>query len=150
MITYKKVRLVLETQRIAESEVDYSTTPLSTSNKVAAIAQQLIGNDVQEVFIVFMLSTKNKIMAIHEVSRGGINAATVAPSEVFRAAILSGSISIIVSHNHPSGDLMPSAEDIALTSKIVSAGQLLRINVLDHVIVTQSAFYSFGDNGLIK
>jgi DNA repair protein RadC len=89
----------------------------------------------REAFRVLMLDTKNGLIRSEEISRGTLNASLVEPREVFKAAILASSASIILGHNHPSGDPTPSSEDIAITKRLVKSGELLNIAVLDHIIV---------------
>ena len=96
---------------------------------------------------VFMLDTRAKLMAVHECARGGIDAAHVSVQEIFRTALLVGAHSIILAHNHPSGDPSPSAEDQVFTARVRDAADLLGVQLLDHVVVAQSGFYSFADAG---
>ena len=102
-----------------------------------------------ERFIALALSTKNHVVAVLPVSSGSLNASIVHPRELFQRAILSNAASIIVCHNHPSGDPTPSPEDIALTRKLVEAGLLLDIPVLDHIVLGYAKFVSFKEKGLI-
>ena len=91
------------------------------------------GND-QERFVVACLNTKNRVESVVTITVGTLNASLVHPREVFRPAIVEGADSIIVSHNHPSGDPTPSREDHAVTERLISCGELLGITVLDHII----------------
>ena len=97
------------------------------------------------------MNTKNKPTSFQEVSRGSLNAAIVEPREVFRFAVMAGAAGVLLAHNHPSGDAAPSSEDIAITRRLVKAGELLAINVLDHVIIGsgQPGFVSMREMGLI-
>ncbi|MFH1897085.1 MAG: DNA repair protein RadC [Candidatus Desantisbacteria bacterium] len=103
----------------------------------------------REVFLAISLNTRNKILGINTVSVGSLNASLVHPREVFKPAILQNATGIILAHNHPSGDEKPSEEDLEITRRLVEAGKLLQIEVMDHVIVGNK-FYSFADNDLIK
>ena len=102
-----------------------------------------------ERFIALALSTKNHVIAVLPVSSGSLNASIVHPRELFQRAILSNCASLILAHNHPSGDPTPSPEDIQLTRKLVEAGQLLDIPVLDNVILGYGRYFSFKERGLI-
>ena len=102
-----------------------------------------------EKFIALALNTKNHVTAVLPVSSGSLNASIVHPRELFQRAILANAASIIVCHNHPSGDPTPSPEDIALTRKLVEAGELLDIPILDHVILGYGRYVSFKERGLI-
>ena len=102
-----------------------------------------------ERFVALALNTKNHLTAVLPVSSGSLNASIVHPRELFQRAILANAASIIVCHNHPSGDPTPSPEDIALTRKLVEAGQLVDIPILDHVILGYGKYSSFKEMGLL-
>ena len=102
----------------------------------------LVGNPDRECFVALLLDGKNRIVALHLVSLGSLNQSIVTPRETFKAAILANSAAIILAHNHPTGDLTPSSEDIAITRRLKEAGDLLGIRVLDHIIVDTDT----GDN----
>ena len=89
----------------------------------------------QEVFVVITMNAKNRVIQRHLVSIGIVDSALVHPRETFRPAILDGASSVILAHNHPSGDSCPSAEDIKITKQLVQAGQNIGIKVLDHIII---------------
>ncbi len=102
----------------------------------------------REHFWVIMLSTKNRVRFVELVSLGTLDCSLVHPREVFRRAIKVGASSIIVGHNHPSGSCKPSDEDVALTRLLTEAGNILGIQVLDHVVIGDKTF-SFKEEGLI-
>ena len=102
-----------------------------------------------EKFIALALNTKNHVTAVLPVSSGSLNASIVHPRELFQRAILANSASLILAHNHPSGDPTPSPEDISLTRKLVEAGQLLDLPVIDHVILGYGRYASFKEKGLL-
>lgn len=108
-----------------------------------------IGTKKQEHFYCLYLDNSNKIIAEKLLFIGTINQSLVHPREIFKEAYLSSSSSIICIHNHPSGNLKPSINDINLTEKIVEIGKLLGIRVLDHIIVSTNGYYSFFENGKI-
>jgi DNA repair protein RadC len=108
----------------------------------AKITAELIGDEDREVFLVMSLNTKNRVVAVHRSHVGALNSSLVHPREVFKAAILNNSASIIVSHQHPSGDITPSGEDIAVSKRLAEAGKMLGIDVLDHLIVNADADYT--------
>ena len=116
----------------------------------AKIASQFIGDDDREVFFVMSLNTKNRVVAVHRCHVGSLNSSIVSPREVFKSAILNNSASIIVSHQHPSQNVEPSREDIEVTRRLVEAGKILGIEVLDHLIVNANAEYcSLKEKGYI-
>lgn len=104
----------------------------------------------QEQFRVIALNTKNGILAEKIITQGTVNASIVSPREVFHSAIRNMAASIIIAHNHPSGDPKPSKEDIEVTEAIVKVGDIMNIPVLDHIIMGKNRFYSFKESGLMK
>ena len=103
----------------------------------------------REHFVVMMLDTKNKVIGLNTVAIGTVDSAIVSPRETFKPALLANATSIIVAHNHPSGDPTPSPEDIAVTRDLVEAGRLLGVQVLDHLIIGEDRFVSLKDKGLM-
>ncbi|GMK40549.1 UPF0758 protein [Paenibacillus sp. CCS19] len=101
----------------------------------------------KEHFICLFLNTKNRVIYKETISIGSLNAAIVHPREVFRSAIKRCSASLICAHNHPSGDSTPSTEDINLTKRLVQAGEIIGIEVLDHIIIGGNQFYSLKEHG---
>lgn len=97
----------------------------------------------QESLNIIILDTKNNIINIKEISIGTLNSSLIHPREVFKEAIKQSAFSIILVHNHPSGDPKPSKEDIEMTRKIIEAGKLLNILVLDHVIIGKDKFWNW-------
>lgn len=103
----------------------------------------------KEHFCVFFLDTQNRILGREIVSIGTLNTSLIHPRECFRTAILKNSASVIFVHNHPSGGLEPSAEDLNVTKRLIDSGKLIGIEVLDHVIVTADSHTSLRDKGLM-
>lgn len=103
----------------------------------------------KEHFYAFLLDTHNRIIGREIVSIGTLNASLIHPRECFRTAIVKTAASVIFVHNHPSGGLEPSQEDITVTKRLVDAGKLLGIAVLDHVIVTTDSYTSFRERSLV-
>jgi len=108
-----------------------------------------VQEEAQEVFGILILDTANKIVAVHEISRGTLNASMVHPREVFKPAVLHNAASIICFHNHPSGDPKPSKEDIETTNRLVEAGKIMGIKVLDHIVVGDDKYTSLKEMGVI-
>lgn len=144
-----QIKAALELGRRALSE------PLSTEIKVVsgkAIYSHYypyLKNLKKEIFKVILLNGKNKIIRDVTVSEGGLNLNIVHPREVFNPAIRDSALSIIALHNHPSGDPTPSLDDIELTKRLVSAGNILGIKLLDHIIIGDGRFVSLLDKGVI-
>lgn len=101
----------------------------------------------QEHFVILLLDTKNQVLAEETVSIGSLNASIVHPREVFRPALKRSAASILCAHNHPSGDPTPSQEDIAVTSRLVEAGRILGIDVLDHIVIGEHRYVSLKEQG---
>jgi DNA repair protein RadC len=100
----------------------------------------------KEHFYVMHLDTRNRIKLVELVSLGTLTASLVHPRETFRRAVIAGSASILVAHNHPSGEVDPSDEDTKTTRKLFEAGQVLGITLLDHIIFAKGKFFSFKEN----
>lgn len=105
--------------------------------------------DYCEKFKVMLLNRANLVLGIVTISSGGIAGTVADPKMVFGPALKAASSSVLLGHNHPSGNLTPSQADIKLTQKLKEAGQLLDLPVLDHLILTRDGFYSFADEGML-
>ncbi|MGV3616703.1 MAG: JAB domain-containing protein [Fimbriimonas sp.] len=123
-----RVQLVRETTRVLRATIE------TVEDAAEALGEHLAHED-REHFAILMLDAKNHLLGIHTVAIGVLTGALIAPREVFKAAILANAASIIVGHNHPSGDPTPSPEDHRVTERLRAAGELLDIPVLDHVVV---------------
>lgn len=104
----------------------------------------------QENFIIVLLNAKNNIISIEDIFKGSIDTSIAEPKEIFREALKYPTSAIILAHNHPSGDTTPSIEDIYVTKRIVEAGKILGIRILDHIIIGDNNFFSLKQNGLIE
>ncbi len=125
---------------------------LASPKEAAEMLSKYIGETDREVFVIAMLTVRHRLIGVHTVSVGCLTGALVHPREVFKPAILaaSGSAAIILCHNHPSGEPEPSAEDIALTRRLVAGGALLGIDVLDHLVLGEAGRYvSLKDRGIL-
>ena len=130
---------------IAEARVEIIHGP----EDVARFAMPHFRHETKEHFAVLLLNTKNHILAMPVISQGSLTASVVHPREVFEAAVRHSAASMILLHNHPSGDPSPSREDIAVTERLVKAGQIMDIPVLDHVIIGNDSFASLKEKGLM-
>lgn len=122
---------------------------VSSSREIAAFLQPQLKELQQEVFGVLFLNQANKINHFEIVSKGGITATVADPKIILKKALEANAVSIILCHNHPSGNTRPSRADEELTQKIQAAAKLFDIKVLDHIIVSESGYYSFADEGLL-
>jgi DNA repair protein RadC len=134
-------------KRKAREEV--FATSFTNSELAARYLIEKIGSCEQEVFYILYLDRKNAIKSETLLSKGTISSTVVDIRLLYKEAVQQAASSIIVAHNHPSGNLTPSQADIDITHKIKEAGKLFDITLLDHVIVSQKGFYSFADNGKI-
>ena len=134
---------LVKTGRVQEPGVKYCSP-----DAVYSLLRHMSKLD-REHFVVLHLNGKNNVIAKETVSIGTLQQSLVHPREVFKAAIHNGSAAIIVAHNHPSGDPAPSAEDRGMTARLMSAGELLGIKVLDHIIVGENRYYSFCESSEI-
>ncbi|MCH3885672.1 JAB domain-containing protein [Tenacibaculum aquimarinum] len=105
--------------------------------------------ELQEEFKVLLLNRGNTVLGVYPMSKGGVSGTYVDAKLVFSVALKCNASSIIIVHNHPSGNLKPSEVDKRLTQKLKKAGEYLDINLLDHLIITKDKFFSFADNGLL-
>lgn len=103
----------------------------------------------REKFVVVMLNTKNHVIAVDTISVGNLNSSLVHPREVFKMAIKRSSCSLVLCHNHPSGDPTPSTQDLEITERLVEAGKLLGVPVVDHVILSSRGYVSLKERGVI-
>ena len=127
-----------------------SKPKITGSSDVAAIFQSVIGDLPYEEFWVLFLNRGNKIMSKSKISQGGIAGTVIDPRIILKQAIDQLASSIILCHNHPSGNNTPSNEDIKVTKKMAEAGKLFDIPVLDHIIIAGDKYYSFADEGMIN
>jgi DNA repair protein RadC len=109
------------------------------------------GNTIElyEDFYVLLLNNANRVLGLVHIGSGGVTGCLVDPKKIYQAAIKANASSLILAHNHPSGNKQPSSADMRITKKIVEAGTLLDIKVLDHLIVTSEGYYSFADEGTL-
>ena len=144
---------VAEVELVYKSKVKASNRPVIASSKDAygVLKQSWDENKIEfvEQFKVMFLNKANKVLGIYDVSTGGISGTVADPRVIFAAALKCNCCSILLSHNHPSGNLKPSRQDEELTQKIKQGGQLLDIKILDHIIITNESYFSFADEGLL-
>ena len=122
---------------------------IRTPDDVAALLMPRFRYETKESFIAILLSTKNHVLKTPVISVGSLNASIVHPRELFREAINASAAAVILAHNHPSGDPAPSPEDVSLTRKLVDAGKLLDIPVLDHIVLGDGKYISFKEKGIL-
>lgn len=122
---------------------------ISSSVNVVESLVEDFRSEKRELFGVLYLDAANQVVDSEIVSIGSLNANIVHPREVFKRAILESAASVILAHNHPSGNIMPSSDDIELTKRLLQAGEIIGIKVLDHIIVSDKNFVSMKERGLL-
>lgn len=138
---------IVRCQLVRESCVTVSPDAITSPGAAGRIFQEYLAGADRENFVILLLNTKNKPIGINTVSIGTLNSSLIHPREVFKPAILANAAGIILGHNHPSGDTTPSREDVETTKRLVEAGELLGIQVLDHVIVSDEGTLSLKERG---
>lgn len=133
---------------IREKKVEYLSA-IHSPNEAADVIKPMLEDCDREKFIALLLDTKNHVMAANTVSIGTVNASLVHPREIFKVALLCNASAVILAHNHPSGDPTPSPEDIDITNRLKKAGEILGIEVIDHIIIGDGTWTSFREKGLI-
>ena len=145
--------IVSEVELIYKSKVKPSQRPQITTSKGAYEILLKVWDagrlDLQEEFKVLFLNRANKVLGVYHLSTGGMTGTVADPRLIFMAALKANCVSLVLAHNHPSGNLKPSRQDEELTQKIKSAGSFLDIRVLDHLIITSETYLSFADEGLL-
>lgn len=149
-IRFKQIRAVYEKLTVKEYIGDY----LGTGTRFTAPSQvfetfSFLMRETKEMFLTLHLDGKNRIICLDLVSIGSLNQSIVHPREVFKSALLSSTASLILVHQHPTGDPAPSQEDIAITRRLKEAGEILGIKILDHIIVGDGEYLSFVERGLL-
>ena len=118
-----------------------SPKQLRTPKDCAAHLTELIGHEAVEVLVLLCLDAQHQLICWHELSRGTVNQTSLHPRDVYKAAFLANAVSVILGHNHPSGVLSPSPEDLALTRRLRELSELVGIPLLDHIVVSGDGRY---------
>lgn len=143
------ISAALELGRRRDTTETVERSVLTSSSSAFTVLSPVLRDLPNEEFWILILNRANKLISKEPVSKGGINATLVDARMIFKPAILQNASSIILAHNHPSGNLKPSEEDIKLTKKLKDAGKLFDINIIDHLIIAENNYFSFADEGLI-
>ncbi|KAF5058342.1 hypothetical protein DSECCO2_347490 [anaerobic digester metagenome] len=141
---------ILSIKLVREGSMLYKTRRISSTSEAAGIGRQFLEDLDREQVVVCCLDIKNQPTSVNVVSVGTLNASLIHPREVFKTAILTNAASILIYHNHPSGDPEPSKEDLSITKRIKEAGELMGIELLDHIIIgSEDRYYSLKELGLV-
>ena len=144
-----KILKAVEFSKRVQMDRNFGIKQVKSSHDGYSIFQPIMGDLPHEEFWMLILDRSNKIMCTHRVSIGGVAGTVADVKMIFKAAIDRLASAIIIAHNHPSGSLRPSNADKALTKKAYQAGKVMDISVLDHLIITDSGYFSFADEGML-
>lgn len=142
-----QVLAAIELGRRTMTRAPAARVPFRRPGDAAAYLLPAFGSRAAEQFGVVLLDSKHRVMRTVIVATGGLNATIVEPREVYREAVLGGAAAVVVFHNHPSGDPMPSPDDFALTRRLSAAGVLMGIDLVDHIILGDARYFSFKEMG---
>ena len=134
-------------RRVSTQTPSYKSKELNDPEKVYRLLKNKLKDYHKEHFYIIPINSRN--FSIAEISIGSLNASIVHPREVFAEAIKNKAASVIFAHNHPSGDPEPSEDDLIITKKLVESGKILGIEIIDHIIITKSKFFSFKEKNLL-
>lgn len=149
MCVFRQYSLKLVKERAGEYD---APKIVKASKDIDRVCREVMGlhEEAEENLVCFDLNTKNAIVAIRVVSVGTLNASLVHPREVFKGALMSNAHSIVIAHNHPSGDTQPSSADNLVTEYIRRAGELLQVKLIDHLVVGHDGYFSYMDSGKLE
>ena len=141
----------LEKISLKKDPTQFERIKINSSNDSADYIRQFYSDDIEiyESFFILLLNRQNKTIGYAKISQGGVAGTVVDAKIIIKYIVDTLASAVVLCHNHPSGNLNPSTQDIALTEKLVNAVKLVDSQVLDHIILTPDSFYSFADNGLI-
>ncbi len=144
-----QIKASFELGKREELEPEFKNYDIKDPEAVVKAIRAGIKDKAKEHFKLILLNPRNKIIGISTISIGTLNASLVHPREVFKDAIKHSAASVVLAHNHPSGDPEPSEDDLKITKKLVESGNILGIEVLDHIVIGKNNFCSFKERGLI-
>jgi len=143
------IAAALELGRRRHSEEILQRIKINNSKEIAVYLKTILKDFNYEVFVALFLNRSHKIISYEIISKGGISGTVADPRIILKKALDAGASSLIICHNHPSGNLQPSQQDDLLTQKIKSAALYFDIKLLDHIIVSEEGYYSFADEGIL-
>lgn len=144
-----QIKACFELGKREELNLELKDLDIKSPESVVKVIRATIKDKAKEHFKLVLLNTRNKIISITNVSVGTLNTNLVHPREVFKDAIIHNAASVILVHNHPSNDPEPSEDDLEITKRLVKAGKILGIEVIDHIIITQNGFLSFKEKSCL-
>jgi DNA repair protein RadC len=147
-VSSKRVNII-SIKMVKEGSVLYSNRKVSSPSDAADLLKPFLEDSDREMLVVCCLDTKNQPTFINICSVGTLNSSLVHPREVFKAAILGNAASVIIAHNHPSGDPSPSTEDISITTRLKEVGKIIGIDVIDHIVIGSNKYVSLKEKGIL-
>ena len=144
-----QIKACFELGKREELDAELKNFDIKNPGGVVKAIRATIKDKAKEHFKLLLLNTRNKIIGITSVSTGTLNANLVHPREVFKDAITHNAASVVLVHNHPSGNPEPSEDDLEITERLIKAGKILGIEVIDHIIIARDGFVSFKEKGLL-
>ncbi len=144
-----QIKAALELGRRLATLPPEEAQSITSPQRAAAIFMEQLRYRRKEYFMILLLNTKNHVISKEEISVGSLNASIVHPREIFNIPLRKSAASVILVHNHPSGDPSPSQEDLEVTRRLVEAGNILGIAVRDHLIIGDGCYFSFKEKGLL-
>ena len=144
-----KIQAAFKLGEKAELHIPKFGEKIKKPETVFNLLKNEIGNKMKENFYILSLTTRNNLISVDKVSTGTLSASLAHPREVFLPAIKNSASTVIIVHNHPSGDTQPSEDDLEITKRLVEAGKILGVDVVDHIIVAKDNYFSFKDKGLL-
>jgi DNA repair protein RadC len=144
-----QIKASFELAKRENLETDEENFDIKNPEAVCKVISSSIKEKAKEHFKLILLNSRNKKIGISTISIGTLTTSLVHPREVFKEALAHSAASVILAHNHPSGDPEPSEDDLKITKKLVESGKILGVEVIDHIIVGKNSFYSFREKGLI-
>jgi len=139
----------LELARRKQNSLAKELKQIESSKDAFKIFSPILADLKHEEFWILLLNRNNRILREIQISSGGISGTVVDPKMIFKVALENQASAIILAHNHPSGNLKPSSQDLAITKKLITAGNAIEIKVLDHLIISQRGYFSFADEGVL-
>lgn len=144
-----KLKCLTELAKRMSVQSSFSGTFFESSRQIASIYMEKMRHEDREKALLLCLNNKHKLLNETVLSIGTVNSALVSPRDIFTHALKSGASCVVLLHNHPSGDPTPSRADAELTNKISESGNMLDIRLIDHIIIGNQSYYSFGEKGLL-
>ena len=141
--------LELSKRLIERNGLEKKVNPITSPDNLFEQIKNKVSNYYKEHFFVCSLDTRNNLIAVDEISVGTLTASLVHPREAFEVAIKRHAAHIIIAHNHPSGETDPSEDDLKITKRLVDAGKIMGVEVLDHIIITSKSYLSFKEKSII-